>query len=49
MAACQEAIEANPDEMNSLTVHEEVFKEEARVKSCGALKKWLGDRHLTVG
>jgi hypothetical protein len=42
MTACQEVMEANPDEMKSLTVHEEVFKEEARVKSSGALKKWLG-------
>jgi hypothetical protein len=42
-------MEANPDEMKSVTVHEEVPKEEAAVKSFGALKKWHGDWHLAVG
>jgi hypothetical protein len=46
MAACQEVMEADPDEMRF--VHVEVFKEEAGVKSSGALKKWLGDQHLAV-
>jgi hypothetical protein len=49
MAACQEAMEANLDEMKSITVHEEVSKKEAIVKSSGKLKKRRGDRHLPVG
>jgi hypothetical protein len=47
-AACQEAMEANPekmeanpDEMKSITVHE-VTTEEVAVKPFGALKKWYG-------
>jgi hypothetical protein len=54
-AACQEAMEANPekmeansDEKKSVTVHE-VPKEEVTVKSFGALKKRRKDRHLAVG
>jgi hypothetical protein len=41
-------MEGNPDEMMSVTVHEEVSKEEAAVKSFGALKKRHGDWHLAV-
>jgi hypothetical protein len=32
-------LEANPEEMESETVHEEVPEEDAAVKSFGALKK----------
>jgi hypothetical protein len=49
MEANPEKMEANPDEMKSVTVREKVPKEEAAVKSFGVLKKQRGDRHLTVG
>jgi hypothetical protein len=39
-------LEANPEEMKSITVYEEVLKEEATVKTVRALKKWCGDRQL---
>jgi hypothetical protein len=42
-------LEANPEEMKSVAVHEEVPKEEAAVETLGALKKWRGYRHLDVG
>jgi hypothetical protein len=42
-------MEANPDEMKSVTVHEEVPMEKAAVKSFGALKKQRGDHYLAVG
>jgi hypothetical protein len=48
MKAHQEAMEANPDEMKSVAVHEVVPKEEAAVKCFGALTKRRGDRHLAV-
>jgi hypothetical protein len=32
-------MEANPEQMKSIAVHEEVCKEEAAVKTVGALKK----------
>jgi hypothetical protein len=41
--------EPNSEEMKFEAVHEEIPKEEATVKSLGALKKWHGDRHLAVG
>jgi hypothetical protein len=44
-----EKMEANPEEMKSLTVHEEVPKEEAAVETFGALKEWYGDWHPAVG
>jgi hypothetical protein len=56
MTACQEVMEAypekmetNPEEMQSEAVHEEVLKEEAAVKSFGAMKKWHRHRHLAAG
>jgi hypothetical protein len=33
-------LEANPEEIESVAVHEEVPKQETTVKSFGALKKW---------
>jgi hypothetical protein len=47
--AYPEIVEVNPAEMESEAVHEEISKEEAAVKSFGALKKQHGDRHLAVG
>jgi hypothetical protein len=41
-------LEANPEEIESDAVHEEVPKEEAAMKTVRALKKRYGDRHLTV-
>jgi hypothetical protein len=49
MEASPEITEINPVEMKSETVHEEVPKKEAAVKSFEALKKRHGDRHLAVG
>jgi hypothetical protein len=49
MKANRGATEANPDEMKSVMVHEEVPKEEAAVKSLEALKKSRGYRYLAVG
>jgi hypothetical protein len=42
-------MEANPEGIECVTVHEEVPKEEASVKTLGALKKRHGDQHLAVG
>jgi hypothetical protein len=39
---------ANPEEMESDAVHEEVSKEEAAMKIVRALKKRYEDRHLTI-
>jgi hypothetical protein len=54
--ACQEAAEANPEKletnpemMQSVGEHREVPKEEAAVRSSGALKKWHRGRHLASG
>jgi hypothetical protein len=44
-----EKMEANPDEMKSVMVHEEVPEEEAIMISFAALKNWHGDQHLAVG
>jgi hypothetical protein len=44
-----EIMEVNPEEMKSAVVHKEVLKEEAAVKSSGALKKLHGDQHLAIG
>jgi hypothetical protein len=46
--ACAEKMVANPDELKSVAVHEEVPKEEIAVNTFGTLKKWYGDRHLAV-
>jgi hypothetical protein len=40
-----EKTEANPEEMKSTVVHEEVPKEEAAVETFGALIKRYGDQH----
>jgi hypothetical protein len=42
-------MEANPEEIESVMVHEEAPKEEAAVQTFGALKKRNGDRHLVLG
>lgn len=47
--ACLENKEPTSDETESAVVHEEVFKEEAAVKTVRALKKWYGDPHLDIG
>jgi hypothetical protein len=56
MTACQEAMEACLEskeptlvEVESVAMHEEVPKEEAALKTVGALKKRYGDRHLAIG
>jgi hypothetical protein len=56
MTACQEVTEAypekmetNPEEMQSEAVHEEVLKEEASVKSFGAMKKWHRGQNVAAG
>jgi hypothetical protein len=41
-------LEANPEEIVSEAVHEEVPKEDATVKTFRALKKPHGDWHLAV-
>jgi hypothetical protein len=41
-------MEANPEEIKSAAVHEEVPKAEAAVKTVALLKKGHGDRHLAV-
>jgi hypothetical protein len=55
MMACQEVtktfpdmMEANPEEMKSELVHEEVPKEEVMMTIVTALNKWYRDRHLAV-
>jgi hypothetical protein len=48
MKAYTEKREANPEEMKSVAVHEEVL-EEAIVKTGRALRKWHGDQHLASG
>jgi hypothetical protein len=45
MKAYPENMEANPEEMKSVAVHEEVPKEEVKVETVRALKKWYGDWH----
>jgi hypothetical protein len=42
-------MEGNPDEMKSVTVHEDVPKEETAVKPFGEVKKRPWDRHLAIG
>jgi hypothetical protein len=42
-------LDANPEEIESKAMHEEVPKEEAAVKPVKALKKWHGDRNLAIG
>jgi hypothetical protein len=49
METYAEKMEASPDEMKSVAVHEEVPKEEIAANTFGALKKRHGDRHLAVG
>jgi hypothetical protein len=46
---CLEEIEANPGELQSVVVHQEVPKGEATVEMIGALKDRPGDWHLAVG
>jgi hypothetical protein len=41
-------LEVNPEEMESEAKHEEVPKEEATVKTSGALKEQYGDCHIAV-
>jgi hypothetical protein len=41
--AYPEKMEANPEEMKSVAVHEEVPKEESTVETFGALKERYGD------
>jgi hypothetical protein len=43
MKAYPENMEANPEEMKSVAVHEEVPKEEAAVETVRALNKLYGD------
>jgi hypothetical protein len=40
---------ANSGELQSVAVHQEVYKEEAAVETIGALEDRYGDRHLDVG
>jgi hypothetical protein len=47
--ACQEATEAYPEEIEHEASHEKVPKEEAGVKSVGALKKRQSWRHPAAG
>jgi hypothetical protein len=47
--ACLEKLVANPGELKSVAVHEEVPKEEVAVETFGALKKRHEDRHPAVG
>jgi hypothetical protein len=56
MTDCQEAtkaypekMEANPEEMQSKAVHQEVPKEEAVVETGRALNKQLRGQHLATG
>jgi hypothetical protein len=42
-------LEANPEDKESVVVHEEVLKEEVTVKTVRALKEQYGDWHLAVG
>jgi hypothetical protein len=42
-------LEANPEEMKSEALHEEVLKEDAAVNSFGALKNWHRGLHLYSG
>jgi hypothetical protein len=41
-------LEANPGEVESQAVHDEVLKEEAAMKTVIALKKRHGDRHIAI-
>jgi hypothetical protein len=45
-SAYPEKREADPEEMTSVAVHEEVLEEEAAVKTGRALKKRYRDQHL---
>jgi hypothetical protein len=49
MGGYPEKMEANPEEMKSLAVHEEVPNEEAAVETFGALKEQCEDWHLDMG
>jgi hypothetical protein len=49
MKANREATVVNGQEIMSVTVREEVPKEEAAAKSSGALKKWHRGWHPAVG
>jgi hypothetical protein len=42
-------MEKNPDKIKSGAKHQEVPREEAAVKSSGAMKKWHRSRNLGVG
>jgi hypothetical protein len=46
--ACLESMEQTSLEVESMAVYEEVFKEEAAVKTVGALKKWHRAQHLAI-
>jgi hypothetical protein len=46
--ACLESKEPTSLEIEPVAVHEDVPKEEAAVKTFGAVKRWHGDRHLAV-
>jgi hypothetical protein len=46
--AYPEKIEANPKEVKSEAVYEEVPKEQATVETFGALKEWCEDWHLAI-
>jgi hypothetical protein len=47
--ACLEKMGANPGELQSVVVHQEVPQEEATVETTGALEDPYGDRHLAKG
>jgi hypothetical protein len=49
MEACLKSKAPASVEIGSVSVHEEVPKEEATVKTFRALKKRYGDQHLAVG
>jgi hypothetical protein len=42
-------VEANPEEIEFDSEHQEIPKEEATVETFGALKEWYWDRHLAAG
>jgi hypothetical protein len=42
-------LEVNPEETRSVSKHQDVPKEEAVVKTIGALENQYGDRHLAIG
>jgi hypothetical protein len=47
--ACLEKMEADPGEVQSVVVHQEVFKKDVAVESGRARNKRPGDRNLAVG